>query len=226
MIDISAVMPAYNERGNIGQAVEQLDSFLRKKFKKYELIVVNDGSIDGTDKELTALKVKYKNLRVLNNKKNLGYGATVWKGLRKARGEIIFTTDSDLQFDIRELGKFLVKIKSCDAVIGYRKIRSEGKIRVFNAWGWRLICRVLLGIQFKDIDCAFKLIKRSFIRKIKINSSGATFSAELLYKMQEDNCRIEELPVAHLPRIKGRATGANLRVILRAILEMFKLFNE
>lgn len=224
MIEISAVMPAYNERGNVGRAVKRLDSFLCRKFKKYELIVVNDGSVDGTAQELVALKSKYKNLRVMSNRKNLGYGATVWRGLRAAKGELVFFTDSDLQFDVRELGKFLKKIKSCGAVIGYRVNRSEGIRRAFNAFGWRVVCRVLLGIKYKDIDCAFKLIRRPLIRGIRIGSTGAAFSAELLFKLSKSKSEVCELPVKHYKRSLGRPTGAKLSVILTGFKEIYGFY--
>lgn len=220
---ISFVFPAYNEEENILEAISCAVEFAQNHNLKYEIIIVDDGSQDKTRMVVSNKYRGNKLVRLLKNGTNLGYGATVWKGLKASRGDLIFFTDSDLQFSIRELGKFIRKIQNCEAVVGYRKNRSEGRGRAFNAWGWKVFCRVLLGIKFKDIDCAFKLMKKSSISKIDIQSKGAAFSAELLYKMKKDNCRIEELPVAHLPRIKGRATGANLRVILRAILEMFKL---
>ncbi len=224
MVEISAVMPAFNEQENIEKAIDKINTYLKNKFRDFEIIVVNDGSTDGTGKILNDLARKNLRLKVLNNKHNLGYGAAVWKGLRKARGELVFFTDSDMQFDIRELGRFLKKIKSCDLVIGFRKKRSEGAARAFNAWGWRLVCRLLLGIRFKDIDCAFKLIKREYLRKIKIVSTGAAFSAELLYKLQRKGARICQLPVKHFKRKSGNPTGAKLPVIYKGLNEIYSFY--
>jgi len=226
VIEISAVMPACNEQDNIETAVKKLDGFFSRKFKNYEIIVVDDGSTDKTGEILGILSKKNKKLVVLKNKKNLGYGATVWKGLRTARGELVFFTDSDLQFDIRELGKFVRKAKSYDAIIGYRQKRSEGFLRAFNAWGWRVICWVMLGINYKDIDCAFKLIKRSFIEKIRIKSTGAAFSAELLYRLDYLGASICQMPVKHFKRKSGYPTGAKLSVIYKGFKEIFNLYQS
>lgn len=224
MVKISAVMPAYNEQDNIKSAVGKIDSFLKDNFKDYEIIVVNDGSVDETGRILERLSYKNKKLRVLHNIKNLGYGATLWRGLKAAKGELIFFTDSDLQFDIRQLARFLREIKNCDAVVGYRVKRSEGFMRAFNAWGWSMACRILLGIKYRDIDCAFKLIKGEYIKKIKIISTGAAFSAELLYRLEQSGAKIVELPVKHFLRQKGKATGTNISVIIKAFGELWILF--
>lgn len=217
-------MPAYNEQDNIEKSVERLNSYARAHFKSYEIIVVDDGSTDGTAARLNAIKKRYRKLNILPNRRNRGYGAAVRRGLQAARGELVFFTDSDRQFDIRELGLFIKKINTCDAVVGYRRRRSEGMGRALNAWGWKWVCRLLLGIKFRDIDCAFKLMKRSYLAKLKIKSAGAAFSAELLFRLQQAGAKIHELPVKHFKRQSGQPTGANWRVIRRGFAEIYRLY--
>jgi glycosyltransferase involved in cell wall biosynthesis len=220
---ISVVFPAYNEQDNILKTLKLSTKFLAINFKEWEIVVVNDGSKDNTKQVVEEFKKSEKRVRVVNHPTNYGYGAAVWDGIKAAKKDIVFVADSDGQFDIRELTGFVKEIGDYDAVLGFRKRRSEGLVRKANMIGWKIAVFLTLGLRVKDIDCAFKLFKRSVVQKIEIRSLGATFSAELLYKMKKGNCRMKELPVTHLPRTKGRATGANLKVILRAIKELVKL---
>lgn len=225
-IEFSLVLPAYNEEKNIQKAISAAQKFLSKHFRSFEIVVVNDGSRDGTLAVLEETAKINKSLRIVNHRKNKGYGAAVWDGLKAAQGELIFFTDSDLQFDLNDLKPFLKKILTCDVVIGYRIKRVEGWQRRLNVFGWKIACYLALGIRFKDIDCAFKLFRREALAPIKIKSTGATFSAELLYKLRENGCNIAQLPVKHLPRLHGKSTGSKLSVILRAFKELYNLFLE
>lgn len=223
MKQFSIVLPAYNEETNISKAVSEAALFATKRFDDFEIIVVDDGSRDHTAVALQAMLKTHKNLKVISHKKNLGYGAAVWDGLRASQGELIFFTDSDLQFDLRDLDLFLNEIKTHDAVIGYRQKRSEGLIRKLNALGWRAFVRMLLKVRAKDIDCAFKLFRLKAICDIEIISSGATFSAELLYRLNKKGSKISELPVKHFKRRYGAPTGAKMSVIAKGFKEILAL---
>lgn len=225
-IEFSFVMPAFNEEEGIVFAVKKASSFLKIRYTRYEIIVVNDGSADKTLDKLLLAQKSEKSLKVVDHKKNLGYGAAVWSGLNRSRGNLVFFTDSDLQFDIEQLDDFIKVIKNHDAVIGYRKNRAEGFRRHLNASIWRFACYVLLGIRFRDIDCAFKLFRKKCIENIQIKSKGAAFSAELLFNLKKRRCRIIQKPVKHFKRTTGKATGANLLVILRGIKEIYLLWTR
>lgn len=220
---LSIVLPAYNEQDNIAEAVECAFNFLKKRNLSGEVVVVDDGSTDKTVNVLSGLKKSHKNLIVICHEKNMGYGAAVYDGLCAAKNELIFFTDSDCQFDMDELDEFFKKIDEYDVVIGYRKNRSEGWRRKMNAKGWALVCYVALGVKHRDIDCAFKLIKKSALQEIEVSSKGAAFSAELLHKLKHSGASIIELPVSHYNRKSGRPTGAKLSVIIRGFKEIFIL---
>lgn len=219
-INFSFVLPAYNEEKNIARAIEQAEKFLSRRFKFFEIIVVDDGSKDQTAATVQNISKLNKNIRLVRHIKNQGYGAAVWDGLKAARGELVFFTDSDLQFDLSDLSPFLKEIKTCDVVIGYRVKRAEGFRRSINALCWKLVCFAALRIKPKDIDCAFKLFRRDALRGIEIDSLGATFSAELLFRLWEKGCKVVELPVKHLPRAHGKPTGNKISVIIKAFKEL------
>ncbi len=223
-IEISIIFPAYNEEASIVSAVSKAVKFAQKKFSNFEIIVVNDGSKDKTGQLVLDFAKDNKSVRVINHSTNQGYGAAVWDGLKAAHGKYIFFTDSDLQFDIGELERFITYIKENDVVIGYRAKRHDPWMRKLNAWGWKWIVRILLGLKIKDVDCAFKLFKREVIEKIDVESHGATFSAELLYKIKKAHFEVKELPVKHMPRKAGSPTGAKLSVIRKAFIEIWCLY--
>ena len=217
---ISFVYPAYNEQDNIADSIARAVSFAKKRNMRFEVIVVDDGSRDRTAEVVKEIVKSNKFVRLLQNRKNAGYGATVWKGLRAARFKLVFLTDSDMQFNLADLDKFLRLIDSHDAVIGFRSSRSDGFMRKINMYGWNILIRTFLGIKIKDVDCAFKLFKTKVIKNIKIQSKGAMFSAELMYRIQKKGFKVTQLPVRHYPRKKGVQTGASPRVIFKAFVEL------
>lgn len=221
---LSVFFPAYNEEKNIATTVENTLKILPEIAKNFEIIVVNDGSTDDTEKVVKEVTSKNPKVKLINHQKNLGYGAALKTGFYSAKFPLMTFTDADGQFDFGQIKKFLEKIDDADLVIGYRKKRAEGFTRKLNAEGWRLLNFLLFGLKIKDIDCGFKLVKRQVFDKIpKLTSTGATISAELLVKAKKAGFKILEVSVDHYPRKQGRPTGANLKVIIKALLELFKL---
>src|SRR6266566_7074511 len=218
---LSVVLPAYNEEQVIASTVEQVTRELANLTRDFEVIVVNDGSTDGTGAVLSALQKLDKHIRVLTHTRNQGYGATLADGFAAATKVLTFFMDSDGQFDIRELKRFLSLIDAYDAVIGYRVKRQDTWMRKLNAWGWKLVVKLALGIHVRDIDCAFKLLRTDFLQRHPLETRGAMINAELLYRLKVSGCTLREVGVRHLPRRSGRATGANLHVIGRAFRELF-----
>lgn len=221
---LSVFFPAHNEENNIAATVNSALEILPKVTKEFEIIVVNDASTDNTKKIIEEIAAKNPTVKIVNIRKNLGYGLAIKTGLYSARFPLILFTDSDGQFDFGEIEKFLGKISGADLVIGFRIRRVEGIWRKLNATGWKFLNFLLFGLNVRDIDCGFKLIKKGVLKKIpKLESDGATISAELLVKAKRYGFKISEVPVSHFRRKAGKPTGANLGVIAKAFLELFKL---
>ncbi len=194
---------------------------LPKWIKDFEVIVVNDGSTDQTASIIAAMSEKDQHIRLITHTVNQGYGASLVSGFAAATKELTFFMDSDGQFDIRDLAKFFPFIAEYDAVLGYRKNRQDTWIRKLNAWGWKLVIDLVLGVHVSDIDCAFKLLHTEFLHTYPLETRGAMINAELLYKLKQTGCTYKEVGVHHLPRRSGQATGANPAVIARAFRELF-----
>jgi glycosyltransferase involved in cell wall biosynthesis len=218
---LSIVLPAYNEEAVIGTTLEQVLNVLTGWVRNFEVIVVNDGSTDRTGAIVSAIVEAEPRVRVVTHERNQGYGSTLADGFAAATKELTFFMDSDGQFDMRDLGQLLFFIDEYDAVIGYRLHRQDTWVRKLNAWGWNVLIRGVLGVHVRDIDCAFKLFHTDFLHQHPLETRGAMINAELLYKLKCAGCTYREVGVHHLPRQGGRATGANLRVIVRAFRELF-----
>jgi glycosyltransferase involved in cell wall biosynthesis len=226
-ISLSVVLPAYNEAKNIEGTVSEAISYLRAKFERFEIIVVNDGSVDGTREVVERLSLSNPMVVLINHPVNLGYGSALRSGFERASLDYIFFMDSDGQFKISDVDRLIPFIENYDAIVGYRGKRVDPFIRSLNTWLYHLFIRFLFGLKIKDMDCAFKLFPRTAYLAIKpIKSGGALISAELLIKLGKKGFKIKEVPVRHFPRRFGKQTGANLKVILRMFKECWKLRNE
>ncbi len=223
MPTISAVLPAYNEEKIIADSATSMAATLAGLTDDYEVIVVDDGSRDATRQIVESLSAQNACIRCVNHSVNRGYGAALGTGFAAATKELIFLTDGDKQFDAREVAGFLPHIEEADLVIGYRAPRMDPPMRRFNAWGWNLLVRLLFGYVARDVDCAFKLFRRSILEDVRVESIGATFSAEFLIKARRRGYRFKELQATHFPRTAGKATGAKPSVILRAFRELIVL---
>ena len=217
---LSVVLPAFNEEeiilGTVTTVLQALDSW----HIDYEVIVVNDGSVDRTGSLLSELAARTPHLHVVTHPTNKGYGAALISGFAAARKELCFFMDSDGQFSIDELHQFLPFASNYDAVIGYRLQRQDPWIRKLNAWGWKQLVALVLGVRVRDIDCAFKLYHTAFLHRQHLETQGAMINAEILFKLQREGGHLKQIGVHHLPRQGGKATGANLKVILRAFQEL------
>jgi glycosyltransferase involved in cell wall biosynthesis len=220
---LSVVLPAHNEEAAIAGTIQSVVSVLDEWGLDFEVIVVNDGSKDRTQAIVEEIATADRRVRLLNHAANQGYGAALVSGFEAVSGDktLVFFMDSDGQFDIRDLERFFALIEEYDAVLGYRIHRQDTWVRKLNAWGWKMLVRLVFGLRVRDVDCAFKLYPAQFFRDHRLETRGAMINTEILYKFTRAGYTYTERGVHHLPRHGGRATGAKPSVIARAFREMF-----
>lgn len=222
--EISLFLPAYNEAENIAKTIADADRVLKKHARKYEILVIDDGSKDKTGSIVKALAKKNKNIRLITHKPNRGYGGAFKSGLYGSRYQLVSFIDSDGQFDYSELVKFIPLIKDNDLVIGYRIKRQDNFLRTTNATLWKLWVWLLFGLWVKDIDCAFKVIKKPVIDSIDLTTESALTSAEFLIRTRQAGFKLAQVGVHHYPRTAGEQTGANPKVIIKAFKQSLQLW--
>lgn len=224
--ELSLVFPVFDEEANIGRLLRKALDLAPRLAPSFEIVVVDDGSRDASASVVEAWQHSDRRIRLLRHAANRGYGAALRAGLRDARGELVFFSDADFQFDLEELGNLLAHAREFDVVAGYRRPRRDPWGRRLLAWGWGLLVNALFDLRVRDIDCAFKVFRRHVLEAIPIASVGAFVNTEILARVRQAGFRIHQIPVSHARRLHGRQTGARPRVILRALFELALLYRE
>ena len=220
MSSLSIVLPAYNEEANVASAVEQVSTVAQQLGMEYEIVLVNDGSADRTGEIGRELMERVPHFRLVEHYPNRGYGGSLKAGFAAATKDLIAFVPADNQFDFGEIHLLLDALDGADIVSGYRAKREDHFVRKLNALGWNTLVRVLFGYLCHDIDCGFKLFRREVLDHVTIISDGAMIDTELLAGARARGFRIAEVPVTHLPRVGGEATGANFKVIAKAFRDL------
>jgi glycosyltransferase involved in cell wall biosynthesis len=204
---LSIVLPARNEEANIRKAVEQAEAVASRVAKQFEVIVVDDGSTDGTRCAVEHMILNgHPHLRLISHQPNLGYGAALRTGFEHSQHELVFFTDSDNQFDVSELEYFMPLMADYDLVTGFRVYRYDTVMRCILSWIYNRLVGVMFRLRVRDVDCAFKLMRREVVRQVTIECDNFFVNTELLAKARKWNFRIAEKGVRHYPRISGETT--------------------
>lgn len=225
-IRASIVLPAYDEEANIRRAMAEATATATRLLEDHEIIVVDDGSRDGTAAAVREQAEADPRLRLISHGSNRGYGEALRTGFLAARLDYVFFTDADLQFDMDELERFLPFAETVDVVAGYRLNRQDHLVRRLNAYGWNLLVRLLFYVPVRDIDCAFKLFNRRVLEEVDLESVGAMVNTELMVKLGRKGASVVEIGVTHRPRAAGEARGASPRVIANALWEVARMRSQ
>ncbi|MFF5294473.1 glycosyltransferase [Paractinoplanes globisporus] len=230
---VAVVMPAYLEQENLAATVTDFLGTLDEAGLPHAVVVVDDGSSDRTGDVLDGLAAAYPDRVVaVHHEVNQGYGAAVRTGIAAAleRTDLrwVLLTDSDGQFRGADLVDFLDvrRRERADAVIGYREHRADPWRRRLNARIWTGLCRLVLRVPSRDVDCAFKLIDRRLLDGVRLTGEAAAISPELLAKITVRNVRLVQHPVSHHPRLHGEQTGAKLSVIARSLASLASVYGQ
>jgi glycosyltransferase involved in cell wall biosynthesis len=220
---LSVVLPCHDEEANVAAAVRMASGVARQHAHAHEIIVVDDGSGDETLAVATRLAAADPAVRVIRHRHNLGYGAALRTGIAAARQPWVLLTDADLQFDLEELAGFLPFTADHELVVGYRLDRSDPLGRVLAARAWNGLVERAFRLGVRDVDCAFKLVRRDLLEGLELEADGAMISTELLVRCRARGGRVQELGVHHRPRTAGRQSGTSPRVVARAFRELVEL---
>ncbi|MCL5957698.1 MAG: glycosyltransferase family 2 protein [Chloroflexi bacterium] len=224
---ISVFFPAYNDGGTIASMVISAILVCESLTDDYEIIVVNDGSRDYTPDILKELERKYERVRVIHHPKNRGYGGALRTGFKSATKEYIFYTDGDAQYDVRELRDLFQALRpGVDIVNGYKVDRSDPLHRKLIGRIYHWTVKLAFGLKIRDVDCDFRLIRRSVFDKVELRSNSGTICLEMVRKMQDAGFTFVEVPVHHFHRAYGKSQFFNFPRLLHTFVNLVQLWWE
>ena len=200
---LTLILPAYNEAAVIADAIREAAEALPLVTPRYEILVVDDGSRDGTFLIAQDEASRHRHVRVLRHETNFGYGAALRTGFEAASLPLIAFTDADCQFDLKDLARMVPLTDEYPIVAGYRAKRQDSWKRLMYSWGYNRLIRVLLGTRVRDCDCALKIFRCDVIRHLLPESRGFFVNAEMLARAQRRGMPIAEIAVHHRPRLGG-----------------------
>jgi len=223
--ELSVFFPFWNEEKNVRKVVEDAIPIVKEVANEWEILIIDDGSSDKTYEIGKELARENRNVKVIAHSPNRGYGAALREGFSNAKYKYVVFTDGDRQFNFSEVSKYIDKIRGADIVIGYRKKRQDNMTRhilmnLLKIWDF-----IFFRFYFRDIDCGFKMFKKSALEEIMpLRSEGAMITTEILAKAKKKNLKISEVEVSHFAREYGNQSGANFAVVFRAVLESIILY--
>lgn len=217
---LSIIVPFYNEEENIEATVREIRKAFPEHVDEYEIILVNDGSMDQTGTLAKRLEAGDERIRTVHHSTNLGYGAALRSGFSAARHEFIFYTDGDLQFDLKEFPKLLSILDDADIASGCRENRQDSWLRRFNGRCYNGLMRLLFNLDTRDIDCAFKIYRRHVFDAVHPTSNSVLIDAEIYILAVRIGMTIREIGVSHYPRTRGTSVGSTPKVLMNAVLEL------
>jgi glycosyltransferase involved in cell wall biosynthesis len=226
LLSVSAFFPCYNDGGTIGRVVILANKTLQGVVDDYEIIVVDDGS---TDHSLNILEELLRSrsvpLRLVRHPQNRGYGGALRTGFAEATKDWVFYTDGDAQYDVAELRKLLALIDDgVDVVQGYKLKRQDPWHRLLIGAFYRRVASILFSLRIRDVDCDFRLLRRSLMQKVELEYDSGIVCLELVRKLQDVGARFVEVPVCHYRRSYGRSQFFNLRRIAEVGIDMVRLW--
>ena len=222
---LSVFFPAYNDSGTIASMVIRAVRAAAELTPDFEIIVVDDGSADSTADIADELARTYPQVRAVHHPTNRDYGAALQTGFRSATKELIFYTDGDAQYDPSELSALWASMTAdVDLVNGYKISRADPMHRILIGRLYHYIVSILFGLKLRDVDCDFRLMRRTIFERINLEKTSGIICVEMMKKIQDAGFRIAEVPVHHYHRAFGRSQFFNVRRLFRTGRDLLLLW--
>jgi glycosyltransferase involved in cell wall biosynthesis len=222
---LSIFFPAYNDSGTIASLVITALQTARGLTSDFEVIIVNDGSADATARIADELARTYPEVRVVHHARNRGYGGALQSGFKAATRELVFYTDGDAQYDPSEMTRLWHALDdTIDLVNGYKISRSDPFHRIVIGRIYHHTVRLLFGLQVRDVDCDFRLLRRSIFQQVLLEKNSGVICLEMMKKIQDAGFHIAEVPVHHYHRAYGKSQFFNFRRLFKTAVDVAGLW--
>ena len=222
---LSVFFPAYNDSGTIASLVITALQTAQSLTDDFEVIIVNDGSVDATAQIANELARTYPQVKVVHHHGNRGYGGALRTGFHTATRELVFYTDGDAQYDPAEMARLWDAFSNdVDLVNGYKISRSDPFHRVVIGRIYHHTVRLLFGLRVRDVDCDFRLLRRSIFETVHLEKNSGVICLEMMKKIQDAGFRIAEVPIHHYHRAYGKSQFFNFRRLFKTALDVGNLW--
>jgi glycosyltransferase involved in cell wall biosynthesis len=221
---ISLIIPVYRDSNTIKFMIKKSLKVLKKISKKFEIIIIDDCCPQKSGKIALSIYKKIKQVKVFFHNKNRGYGATLKTGLKKCKYDWIFMIDGDNEYNVNDIYKLMKESQNHDLIVTYRYKKKYNLYRKIVSWSYNLILRSAFKINLKDISSGSRLVNKKLINKIKINTNGPFFGAELAIKSKYKNFKIKEVGINTNIRKFGEGSIVNISNIILTLKEIIILF--
>ena len=226
-LQLSLFFPCYNDAGTIASMVALADRTACDLVGEgeYEIIVVDDGSRDHSRAILSELEPKYEALRLIFHDANRGYGGALRSGFAASRGQWVFYTDGDYQYDVSELRALWgLASESVDVVNGFKIKRHDPWYRVAIGLTYQHLMKFVFGLVIRDVDCDFRIIRRKIMSRFSLEFDSGVICIELIRKLQDAGARFAEVGVSHMFRAYGHSQFFNVPRLLRVFRHLAMLW--
>jgi glycosyltransferase involved in cell wall biosynthesis len=221
---LTVFYPCYNDGGTIATMIIRAMQTAPLVTDDFEVLVINDGSEDDSALVLNEmLRIYPERLRVVHEPRPSGYGGVLRKGFALSAKDWIFYTDGDAQYDPRQLALLAESARDgIDIVNGYKIKRRDPLHRIWIGLAYQYFVKLAFGLKIRDVDCDFRLMRRSIFDAVQLESRSGTITFEMVKKFQDAGCRFAEAPVHHYYRQYGVSQFFNFRRVFRTLLDLIR----
>jgi glycosyltransferase involved in cell wall biosynthesis len=224
-VSLTAFFPAYNDENTIEKIVRTAATEIGRITDDFEILIIDDGSKDGTGAIADRLAAELRFVRAIHHPHNCGYGAALITGFKSAKKDLIFYTDGDGQYDVREIHDLFAKLRpNIDLVNGYKVKRSDSWYRVLIGAAYRRVMRWAFHLSIRDVDCDFRLLRRRVFDAITLESQSGVICVEMARKFDDAGFHMTEIPVSHYPRLHGRSEFFRIRHLSHTLRGLIRVW--
>jgi glycosyltransferase involved in cell wall biosynthesis len=223
---LSVSFPVYNDEATVARVTEKALRVCREIADTYEVIIVDDGSPDGSRRIAEALAREHDAVRVVHHPQNLGYGAAVRSGLRASRYEWVCFTDGDDEYDLRDLRKLWRLRHHYDLIITFRYVRRYSGLRILLSRVYNVVLRHMFFTRYRDVSTGLRLVRRSLVEELTLEATSPFIGAEIAIKSMLKGYRVGEMGIQTFPREFGRGSSTSPLNIYRTIVDMVRCYRR
>lgn len=221
---LTVIVPAYNEETSLEKIVRETCEVVNASTEEFEILIVNDGSTDGTGEVAERLAVEIEEVQVAHHRLNQGSGMAIRTGIEQATCELVMYVPADNQFNLKEIGAFMEASSDADIVLGVRLERSDYSwFRLLSSWTFIRLTNFLFEFNYRDVNWVH-LWRRKIFEEIRPRSKGVFLLEEILVLTARNGFNVVEIDSEYQPRIAGKPKGCTIRSILVAIYEILRLW--